>query len=217
MRLTSFCIIGLGNFGRTLAETLASRGNQVLVIDIDDKQISEIADKVTNAVVGDATDEAVLKAAGVKSYDCAIVCLGQHMQDSILVTLMLKEMGLRKIVARALSDRHSKVLSRVGADQIVFPEKDMALKTAYALSKTDVLGFIEYSKDFSIVELKTPRKWVGRSIKELNVRQRFGVNIIATLDVTGDFKLFADPERKFGAEETLIIIGQNDSIEKLTK
>lgn len=217
MKYTSFCVIGLGNFGKTLAETLVSRNYQVLVIDADAKLVSEIATKVTNAVVGDATDEAVLKAAGVKSYDCAIVCLGQNMQDSILVTLMLKELGIKKIVARAISDSHSKVLSRVGADVIVFPEKDMAVKTAYSLAKTDVFGFIEYSKEFSIIELKVPKRWVGKSIKELNVRQRFGVNVIATLDRKNNFAMFTDPDRQFTEEETLIITGPNAGIDKIAK
>ena len=167
--MKSFCIIGLGNFGKNLALTLAQNGNQVLVIDNVESDIDAIADHVTNAVCGDPTNEMVLRAAGVASYGCCVVCLGSdNMQESILVTLTLKELGIPKIVARASSEQHRKVLTKVGADMVVFPEKDMGRKLAYTLAKTDVFEFINFSKDHSIVELKTPRRWAGKAIKDLD-------------------------------------------------
>ena len=210
--MKSFCIIGLGNFGKNLALTLAQNGNQVLVIDNVESDIDAIADHVTNAVCGDPTNEMVLRAAGV-------VCLGSdNMQESILVTLTLKELGIPKIVARASSEQHRKVLTKVGADMVVFPEKDMGRKLAYTLAKTDVFEFINFSKDHSIVELKTPRRWAGKAIKDLDVRKRYGVNIIAISKAgsSDDFEIFTDPDRVLAPEETLVIIGGNEEIEKIT-
>ena len=164
--MKSFCIIGLGNFGKNLALTLAQNGNQVLVIDNVESDIDAIADQVTNAVCGDPTNEMVLRAAGVTSYGCCVVCLGSdNMQESILVTLTLKELGIPKIVARASSEQHRKVLAKVGADKVVFPEKDMGQNLAYILSKTDVLEFINFSRNCSVVELKTPRRWAGSRLR----------------------------------------------------
>ena len=151
------------------------------------------------------------------SYGCCVVCLGSdNMQESILVTLTLKELGIPKIVARASSEQHRKVLTKVGADMVVFPEKDMGRKLAYTLAKTDVFEFINFSKDHSIVELKTPRRWAGKAIKDLDVRKRYGVNIIAISKAgsSDDFEIFTDPDRVLAPEETLVIIGGNEEIGK---
>ena len=209
--MKSFCIIGLGNFGKNLALTLAQNGNQVLVIDNVESDIDAIADQATN--------EMVLRAAGVTSYGCCVVCLGSdNMQESILVTLTLKELGIPKIVARASSEQHRKVLAKVGADKVVFPEKDMGQNLAYILSKTDVLEFINFSRNCSVVELKTPRRWAGKSIKDLDVRKKYGINIIAISKAgsNDDFEIFTDPDRVLLPEETLILIGGNAEIEKIT-
>ena len=217
--MKSFCIIGLGNFGKNLALTLAQNGNQVLVIDNVESDIDAIADQVTNAVCGDPTNEMVLRAAGVTSYGCCVVCLGSdNMQESILVTLTLKELGIPKIVARASSEQHRKVLAKVGADKVVFPEKDMGQNLAYILSKTDVLEFINFSRNCSVVELKTPRRWAGKSIKDLDVRKKYGINIIAISKAgsNDDFEIFTDPDRVLLPEETLILIGGTAEIEKIT-
>ena len=185
----------------------------------DIPDIDAIADQVTNAVCGDPTNEMVLRAAGVTSYGCCVVCLGSdNMQESILVTLTLKELGIPKIVARASSEQHRKVLAKVGADKVVFPEKDMGQNLAYILSKTDVLEFINFSRNCSVVELKTPRRWAGKSIKDLDVRKKYGINIIAISKAgsNDDFEIFTDPDRVLLPEETLILIGGNAEIEKIT-
>ena len=215
--MKSFCIIGLGNFGRNLALTLSKNGHQVLVIDVSDTEIDEIGEQVVSAICGDATNENVLRSAGVNNYDCCVVCLKSNMQDSILITLLLKEMGARKIVARAISDRHKKVLTKVGADMVVFPEKDMGQKLAFTLLKTDVFEYFNLSDMFSIVEIKTPKRWVGMSIRELDVRRKYGINIIATCSGEDEhFEIFTNPERLFRADEKIVIVGENDRIEKLT-
>lgn len=216
--MKSFCIIGLGNFGKTLALTLAKNGHQVLVIDENENEIDEIGDQMTAAICGDATSENVLRSAGINNFDCCIVCLKDNMQDSILVTLLLKEMGASKIVARATSERHKKVLTKLGADIVVFPEKDMGQRLALTLSKNDVLEYFNLSEKYSIAEIMVPKRWVGMSIRELEVRKKYGVNIIATCDMNNDnFEIFNTPERLFKPDEKVVIVGNNDNIEKLTE
>lgn len=215
--MESFCVIGLGNFGMNLALTLAKNRHQVLAIDINQDVIDEIGEKVTSAVCGDATNDAVLRAAGVKSYDCCIVCLKESMQDSILATVILKELGIKRIVARATSERHKKVLMKVGAELVVFPEKDMGLKLAYTLSKRDVLDYFTLSDDFSIAEIMTPKSWVGKTILELDVRKKYGVNIIAISSGSDDdFKLLSDLSKPFGPDERIVIAGENKDMRRLT-
>lgn len=215
--MKSFCIIGLGNFGKTMALTLAENGHQVLVIDNDIAKIDEIGDKMVSAICGDATNESVLHSAGINNFDCCVVCLKNDMQDSILITLLLKEMGAGKIVARAVSEHHKKILAKLGADMVIFPEKDMGQRLALTLAKNDVLEYFNLSDEFSIVEIKVPKKWVGFSIKELEIRKKYGVNVIATCDSSNDnFELFTDPERLFKDDEKIVIVGNNSDIEKLT-
>lgn len=215
--MKSFCIIGLGNFGKTMALTLSQNGHQVLVIDTNDVEIDDIGDQMLSAICGDATNENVLRTAGVNNFDCCVVCLKSNMQDSILVTLLLKEMGARKIVARATSERHKKVLTKVGADMIVFPEKDMGQKLALTLAKNDVLEYFNLSDKFSIAEINIPKKWIGMNIRELDIRKKYGVNVIATCDDDNEnFEIFTDPDRLFLADDKIVIVGDNENIEKLT-
>ncbi|MDD4163627.1 MAG: TrkA family potassium uptake protein [Eubacteriales bacterium] len=214
--MKSFCIIGLGNFGKTLALTLIRNGHQVMVIDQNEEEIDEIGDLMTSAICGDATNEGVLRSAGINNYDCCIVCLKDNMQDSILTTLILKEMGANKIVARATSERHKKVLTKLGADIVVFPEKDMGMRLALTLSKNDVLEYFNLSDKYSIAEIMVPKRWVGMSIRELDVRKKYGINIIATCDADNEnFEIFNTPERLFRADEKVVIVGNNESIEKI--
>ena len=200
-----------------MALTLAENGHQVLVIDDDEEQIDEIGDKVVSAICGDATNESVLHTAGVNNFDCCVVCLKNDMQDSILITMLLKEMGANKVVARAVSEHHKKILTKLGADLVVFPEKDMGQKIALTLAKNDVLEYFNLSDEFSIVEIKVPKKWVGHSIKELEIRKKYGVNVIATCDNSNNnFEIFTDPDRIFRDGEKIVIVGNNSDIEKLT-
>lgn len=215
--MKSFCIIGLGNFGKTLAITLSQSGHQVLAIDENESEIDELGDRMASAICGDATNESVLRSAGINNFDCCIVCLKDNMQDSILITLLLKEMGANKIVARATSERHRKVLAKLGADVVVFPEKDMGQKLALTLAKNDVLEYFNLSDKFSIAEIKVPKRWIGLSIRELEIRKKYGVNVIATCDNDNEnFEIFTNPERLFRVDEKIVIVGGNDSIEKLT-
>lgn len=214
--MKSFCIIGLGKFGYTLAETLAEDGKQVMVIDMDADKINSIADKVTYSVIGDPTNENVLKASGVENYECAIVGLAKNINDNILLTIMLKELGVKKVVSRATSEGHQKVLKRIGADTIVFPEKDMGEKLAYLLARDNVTEFIEFH-GYQIVEVLVPEAWVGKNLIELDLRKKYGVNVLAVNDGEGHVSVSPLPTRVFDKGEKVSVIGTTKEIQRLTK
>lgn len=216
--MKTFCVIGLGRFGQTLAVTLTRNGNQVMVIDENSDIINAIADTVTNAVVGDPTNEAVLRASGVKNYDCAIVCLSKNVNDSLLVTLTLKDIGVPYIVTRAISDQHKRVLEKIGVDKIIFPEQDMGEKVAYMLDKNNVMEYIEFSNDYSIVELKIPHSWIGKNLIELEVRKRYGVTIIAINNPDdAAMEVSPAPTHIFRQHDLVTLMGHNTDIDKIVK
>ena len=212
--MKSFCVIGLGKFGQAVAETLAAAGRQVMIIDIDSDKVTAMADMVTNAVIGDPTNETVLRAAGVADYECAIVCLNNNINASILLTIMLKEMGVKKVVARAMNDGHRKVLEHIGADQIVFPEQDTGEKLGYMLTKNNITDFVDFS-DYKIVEMVVPEEWHGHSLMELGLRRRYSVNVIAVNLADGTVTVSPDPDRPFVEGDKISVIGSNKDIDKL--
>ena len=206
----------MGRFGQTLAVNLAKTGHQVLVIDIAENVINVMSDTVTSAVVGDPTNEAVLHAAGVKEYDCAVVATAENINDSILITILLKELGVKQVISRAGSAQHGRVLEKIGADMVVFPERDMGEKLVNILDRNNVLEYIEFSDSHSIVEVAVPKAWVGKSLLELNVRRQYGVTVLAV--VSGDVtNISPDPLRKFVGDETVALLGENKDIDKITR
>ena len=213
----SFCIIGLGRFGQTLATNLARTDHQVLVIDTDENIVNAMSDIVTNAVVGDPTNDAVLRAAGVRDYDCAVIATATSINDSILVTLNLKDLGIPQIVARASSDQHRRVLEKLGADMVVFPEQDMGEKLVGILDRNNVLEYIEFSDRHSIVEVAVPENWVGKSLAELDVRRQYGVTVLAVNDPDTGMNISPDPSKPFSGEETVALLGENAAIDRITK
>lgn len=213
----SYCVIGLGNFGTTVAKTLTDHRKEVLVIDSDQEKIDRIARDVTAAVCGDATDEAVLRAAGVEDYDCCIVCFESGIEDSAMVTLALKEMGISEIIARAASERHDRLLRKIGADRIVFPERDAGRKLAQTVSMQDVLEYFRLSEELVICELATPKAWLGKSLLELNVRKNWNVNVIACSQPGSDrFVLTSDPSFRFSPNTYVVIAGDSKSVRRVT-
>lgn len=213
----SFCIIGLGRFGQTLAINLARTDHQVLVIDENEDVINAISDAVTNAVIGDPTSEAVLRAAGVEDYDCAVVATADNINDSILTTLTLKDIGVAQIVARASSDQHRRVLEKLGADMVVFPEQDMGEKLVSILDRNNVLEYIEFSDTHAIVEVAVPEKWVGRSLIQLDVRKKYGVTVLAVNAPDSGMNISPDPSKPFSGDETIALLGEISAIDRITK
>lgn len=214
--MKSFCIIGLGKFGTALAETLSKNGKQVLVIDIDAAKINAIADKVTAAVIGDPTNEAVFKSAGIENYDCAIICMVGNINDNVLLTMNLKELGIKKVVGRAINEGHKKVLQKIGADMIIFPEEDMGERVANLLSKDNLIDFIDFN-GYNIAEIQIPKEWIGKNLIELQLRKRFNVNVIGLRDGNGTLNVSPSPERAFRENDKISVIGTEKDIEKLTK
>lgn len=215
--MKSFCIIGLGRFGKTLAKTLAEEGAQVMVIDEDPDAVATVADCVTNAVIGDPTNEAVLRASGVKNYDCAVVSISQKLDDSVLVTLMLKDMGIGLVVARSVSDLHTRVLEKIGADRIVFPERDMGEKFAYMLARDNVHDYIEFSDEYSIVEIQVPESWLEKDLIKLDIRRKYNVTVVAVRTETGKIEISPGPNRAFRQGDTVTLVGMNHDIDRIVE
>ncbi len=215
--MKSFCIIGLGRFGQTLATSLAESGYQVMVIDTESDVVNAIADTVTNAVVGDPTNESVLKASGIKDYDCVIICISRNIYDSILITLTLKDLGIKHIVVRATSEQHMRILEKIGADEIVFPERDMGERIAKKLSMPNVRDYLEIYDGCSIAEIDVPDKWVGKTIAQVDVRKKYGLNIISLRRGTeANVIVSPSPDTVFEKFDAVTFMGNEDNIYKIT-
>lgn len=209
--MKSFVVIGLGRFGTAVATQLCDLGNEVLVIDRQPERVQAIADRVTHAVVGDATDEEVLRSLGVRNFDCAIVAIGSDLSSSTLAALSLKEQGIGTLICKAQSTAHKKILEKIGADRVVFPEREMALKLAQGLTSSSVVEYIELSDDYGIAELAVPPAWVGKTIREVNVRAKYGINILAIR--TGDDMLVAPGANQVLMRDcVLVVLGRSEDL-----
>ena len=214
--MKSFVVIGLGRFGTEAAKRLCQQGCEVLVVDNSNEQIQNISDEVTQAVVGDARDKEVLRALGVKDFDCAIVGIGASLADSVLATMNLKELGVPYIVCKAHDDTHRQVLKKLGADRVVIPEKENAARLAKSLSSHNVLDYIELSSEHGILEVPAPKSWVGKTIRELNVRAKLGVNIIA---VKNGEKTNVSPSANYRIADgdVMVVLGDSKALEAVQK
>ena len=216
MRRKEFVVIGLGRFGGSICRELSNLGMSVLAIDKNEELVDNYADLVTEAVVADTTDESVLKNLGIRNFDHVIVAIGDDIQSSILTTVILKEMGVKKVTAKALNEYHEKVLKKIGADQIVHPERDMGRRLAHNLVSSNVLDYLELSDKHSLVEIVANPAIAGRTIIDLNVRARYGLNIVAIK--RNDDMIVSPPASEMILEEDiLIVIGSNTDITKFEK
>ena len=214
--MKTFVVIGLGRFGSAVATELSSLGHEVLALDDSEENVMKVADQVTHAVTGDARDPAVLRALGVRNYDCAVVAVGVDVGTSALVTLNLKELGVRQVICKAQSHVHRKVLQKIGADRGVFPEYEMGVKLAQGLSSSNVLNFIELSDDVGIVETTVPREWLGKSLAQLNIRVKYKVNIIAVRKKgEEDFDVTPGPNTVMEAGDTVVALGRTEDVNNL--
>ena len=179
MSKKQFVVIGLGRFGASIATTLYSLGNDVLVIDKNEDLIQDIASEVTHAVQADATDENALKSLGIRNFDVAIISIGGDIHSSVMATLIVRELGVKYIIAKGNGELHAKVLYKIGADRVVLPEKDMGVRVAHNIISSSILDYIELSSDYSIMEVKAFKDWVGKDLKSLDLRKKYGINVIA--------------------------------------
>jgi len=209
-------IIGLGRFGRQLALTLAELGSEIMVVDINEDEVNSIAAYVDSAQIGDCTDEQVLRALGVDSFDCCFVCMGQDFQSALEITASLKELGAKKVVAKTDNDRHARLLLKIGADEIVYPERDMARRAAVKYSSGSVLEYFELTPEYSIFETEVPESWLGHTIVEMNVRSRYNVNVIA-VKRDGSMIPITSGDFIFREGQTLLLAGEKKNLLKLTE
>ena len=216
--MKSFLVIGLGRFGAAVAQELSALGQEVLALDIDAENVQHISDQVTQAIQGDAQDEAVLRPVGARNFDCCVVAVGADMEASILITVMLKEMGAKYIVAKAMTPIHARVLERVGADRVVLPEIDMGQRLAQRLARTNVVDYIGVSDEFSIVEIHPPRSWVGNSLGKLGVRAKHQINVLAIRHGEGgQVDVNPKPDKVIGPDDLLIVIGTNEQVNSVVE
>jgi trk system potassium uptake protein TrkA len=174
-----FAVIGLGRFGSAMATTLAELGQDVIGVDAETANVHRMADVLTQAIELDATDERALRAAGIHDVEVAVVSIGENIESSLLVVMLLKEIGVTTIVAKAVTPLHGRILEKLGVSRVIFPEREMAVRTAHSLVIPNVIDYIEVSRDFSIVELPAPDSFVGRTLKQLELRPRFGLMLVA--------------------------------------
>ena len=216
--MKTFAVIGLGRFGTAVAEELCALGHEVLAVDAKEEPVQDIADKVTHAVICDARSASALASLGVRNCDCAIVTVGNDLGASTLITLNLKEMGIPQVICKAQSHVHRRVLEKIGADQVVFPEHEMGIRLAHNLVGTDVINFLELSQDYGLMEVLTPESWAGKPLKDLDVRARYGVNIIAVRH-QGEEDLTVAPGGDFVLQggDHLVVVGRTDAIKRIRK
>lgn len=214
--MKSYVVIGCGRFGSSVAKGLFDLGNEVLAIDISEETINELSDHVTFAAQADIMDETVLKNLGLSNFDVAVIGIGSDLEASVMATLVAKELGVKKVIAKAQSGLHSKILKKIGADKVVYPEQDMGLKLAHNLAATNILDYIELSPEYSILELKAIKGWVGKTLADLSISSKYGLNVIA---IKKDKKIRVSPLGSdiINADDTLVMIGNIDDIEKIEK
>ena len=210
--MKSYVIIGLGRFGTALALKLQELGNEVMVIDENVEQVQKISNRVTYAVVGDARDEEVLISLGVRNVDCAVVAVGSDLAASILITLNLKALDVPQVICKAPDDLQKRALEKVGADRVVIPERELALKMAQNLSSSSVLDYIELSSECGIIELKAPSAWQNKTIRDLNIRAKYGVNVIAVRNGGGKITVAPGPDYSVREQDIMVILGGSDEL-----
>mgnify|MGYP001283941924 CR=1 FL=1 len=209
-----FAIIGLGRFGSSIAKFLAEMGYEVLAVDDNSERVQELANVVTHAVSADSTDEEAMRALGIRNFDVVVVAIGQDIQSSILTTLILKDLGVPNIIVKAQSELHGKVLNKIGADKVIFPERDMGLRVAHHLISPNILEHFELSNDYSIVDMKLPSAMFGKSLKELDIRAKYNCNVMA-VKRGESMNIAPRPDEPLQEGDVLVIVGRNEHLNKL--
>ena len=214
--MKSYMVIGLGRFGTEAAKKLCELGCEVLAMDMSSELVQQVSSYVTHAVVGNAQDKEVLRALGAKDFDCAIVSIGGSLADSVLATMNLKELGVPCIVCKAHDETHRQVLLKLGADQVVIPEQENAARLARSLSCPNVLDYIELSDEYGIIEVPAPKRWLDKTLKELNVRAKLGVNIIAVRR-SGQVNVSPAADYQILEGDIIVVLGDTDALSTVQK
>ena len=214
--MKSFVVVGLGRFGTEAARRLYQQGCEVLAIDSSAALVERIGDEVTQAVVANAQDKDVLRALGVKDFDCAIIAIGDSLSDSVLATMNLKELGVQYVVCKAHDETHRQVLKKLGADRVVIPEQENAARLAKSLASHNVLDYIELSEDYGIIDVPAPKSWWNKSLIELNVRAKLGVNILA-VKRNGDITVSPSANFRISEGDIMVVLGDTEALKAVQK
>ncbi|OMF38868.1 potassium uptake system protein [Paenibacillus sp. FSL H8-0548] len=214
MAKKQFAVIGMGRFGSSVAKSLTDMGFEVLAIDSSEQRIQEVVNTVTHAVSADSTDEEALRALGIRNFDVVVVAIGQDIQSSILTTLILKDLGVKTLIVKAQNELHGKVVHKIGADKVVFPERDMGVRVAHHIVSPNILDYIEISDDYSIIEIKAPVPMIGRSLKQLDIRAKYKCNVMAIKKGT-EMNIAPYADDLISQEDVLVIVGKNSDLTNL--
>lgn len=214
--MKSYIVIGLGRFGSEVSRKLCEFGCEVLAMDTNSELVQQFSNEVTHAVVGDARDKEVLRALGAREFDCGIVAIGDSLADSVLATMNLKELGVPYVVCKAHDETHRQVLKKLGADRVMIPEQENASRLARSLSSPNVLDYIELSEDYGIIEVPAPDRWLEKSLQELNVRAKLGVNILAVKRAGG---ITVSPAAQFriSVGDILVVLGDTAALDAMQR
>lgn len=219
-----FAIIGLGRFGHSMAETLIQSGCEVIAIDTDEDKIQAISDLATYAVQVDATDEKALRTIGLQNVDTAVVSIGEDIEASILIVMTLKELGVKEIVAKAVTPIHGKILRNLGVSRVVFPEREVAIRLANSLAQPAIIDYMDLSAGYSVMEIPAPQGILGSKVRDSRIRERYGVNLIAIrrkipiitdageTDFKEDLKINPDPDEEIAVGDILVVLGSRESL-----
>ena len=211
--MKSILLIGLGRFGRHVAVKLSEMRHQVMAIDKREERVDAVTNFITNAQIGDSTDEEFLRSLGIRNFDVCIVAIGNDFQSSLETTSLLKELGARLVVSRAARDVHAKFLLRNGADEIVYPEKQLAYWTAIRYGSDHIFNYIELGQEYAIFEIQVPENWKGKTIGRLDIRQKYNINIMA-LKIAGRMDMSITSDTVLSGNMTMLVLGKNKDIQK---
>lgn len=214
--MKSFLIIGMGHFGHHLCRSLAETDCEIMIVDKDEEAIEDMLPYVVSAKIGDCTNIEVLKTFDIPSFDTCFVCIGENFQNSLEITSQLKECGAKKVISKADRDIQEKFLLRNGADEVIYPEKNMAERYAVTESSEHIFNYIDLGSDYSIIEIDVLDRWVGKTVKELNFRVKYNLVVLATKK-NGEVKPVITGERRFEKDEHLLVLGREEDVRKLTK
>jgi trk system potassium uptake protein TrkA len=208
-------VLGISNYGFYLSQRLAQMGCEVLVVDKDAQRVRRLQEEVDRAVIGDVTDPQTLDSLQLREYDAVVLSIGEEMSASLLALLHLADSGVKQIIAKAVSEEHARILKRIGASEVVFPERDMAMRTANVLSGSNVLDYLPLGEEYGIIELAPDKRFTGKSLRQLDLRSRHHVEVIAVKQVIEGRTLIPDPDFLIRDSDLLVIVGKNEAIERL--
>ena len=210
-----YAVLGLGIFGSTVAKTLSKYNAEVIAVDIDQKCVNRMADVVTQAMQCDITDIDQLRAAGIQDCDVAVVSMGNHLEQSVMAIINLKELGIPYIVAKAKNKRYMQIFSKIGANKVVRPEKEMGEQVAKGILGKNIIDIIDLDSEYSVVEIPAPKEWTGKTLIDSNLRRKYGINVIGIRNhVTGDLNVCPEPECTIEKDDHIVLIADGDAINK---